>query len=440
MRPKKTGVVLATTAVALMLYLWAGLIGSSAWAQVNQPPIVDAGPDQEVYQGDTIILEGTATDPDGDRITAYQWEIVSAPEGSSPVLLRADQPNAILDPDLVGDYILSFAASDGSEWSTPDTVTVRVHQNLPPTAVIHTDVVWGFVPLTVQFDGSGSIDPEGRPLRYLWDFGDGDGSSEISPSHVYHQPTIYIARLRVTDDVGQNDITDMVITVRFPGDNEPPTASPTAEPTSGPAPLTVQFAAHASDPNGDPVTYAWDFGDPDSPDPVSSEADPVHTYTQPGTYEASLTVTDGLLSYDTSLVIVADPEFDMRVTKATIRRLPKRPHRGTVSLNIDLDPPEPDGSDLLRISCDGITLVAEPFSAFKARSSSELWVLAQPDLLVQWDKRDGSLVVVRRKANLLDFDPANGADIEVHWGYLTVVDHITLETQNDHVWTFSAED
>jgi PKD repeat protein len=63
----------------------------------------------------------------------------------------------------------------------------------------------------------------------------------------------------------------------------------TANLESGAAPLSVQFSSDGSnDPDGSIVTYAWDFGDGGS----STEANPSHTYSDVGTYSATLTVTD----------------------------------------------------------------------------------------------------------------------------------------------------
>ncbi len=72
-----------------------------------------------------------------------------------------------------------------------------------------------------------------------------------------------------------------------------PDASPTVTPPSGEAPLPVQFTANATDPNGDPLTYAWDFGDASSGNNTSTLANPAHTYAQNGSYVAWLTVSDG---------------------------------------------------------------------------------------------------------------------------------------------------
>jgi glucose/arabinose dehydrogenase/phage baseplate assembly protein gpV len=73
------------------------------------------------------------------------------------------------------------------------------------------------------------------------------------------------------------------------GGNQPPAiASVSATPKSGSAPLDTTFSASASDPEGDALTYRWDFGD----GTTSSSRNTTHRYTTAGVYSASLTVTD----------------------------------------------------------------------------------------------------------------------------------------------------
>ncbi len=52
----------------------------------------------------------------------------------------------------------------------------------------------------IQFVGSGSYDPDGTTLDYLWDFGDGTTSTEMNPTHVFDEDGIYVVVLCVTDD------------------------------------------------------------------------------------------------------------------------------------------------------------------------------------------------------------------------------------------------
>ncbi len=74
------------------------------------------------------------------------------------------------------------------------------------------------------------------------------------------------------------------------GGNRAPTAAAAATPTDGLAPLEVELSSAGSgDPDGTPVTYAWTFGD----GTTSTDANPTHTYTTEGVYDARLTVSDG---------------------------------------------------------------------------------------------------------------------------------------------------
>ena len=94
-----------------------------------------------------------------------------------------------------------------------------------PTAVATADPVGGDVPLTVDFDGTGSSDADpGDSLVYAWDL-DGDGqfddSSAPQPQHTYSSPGVYHVRLKVTDPGTAFDID----TVTVNAGSGPPTAS-----------------------------------------------------------------------------------------------------------------------------------------------------------------------------------------------------------------------
>ena len=73
------------------------------------------------------------------------------------------------------------------------------------------------------------------------------------------------------------------------GGNSPPFAAAAASPTAGLVPLDVQFSSSGTfDPDGDSLTYAWNFGDGS----YSGSPNPSHTYISAGSYTATLTVTD----------------------------------------------------------------------------------------------------------------------------------------------------
>lgn len=89
------------------------------------------------------------------------------------------------------------------------------------------------------------------------------------------------------------------------GGNAPPFALAVAGPLIGPKPLTVGFIGHSSvDPEGGPLAYEWTFGDGAG----STLADPTHTYTASGVWDAVLTVTDpvGAVGRDTLRSIVLE--------------------------------------------------------------------------------------------------------------------------------------
>ena len=82
------------------------------------------------------------------------------------------------------------------------------------------------------------------------------------------------------------------VTIETMGDyNMLPNAIAIANPTSGSAPLEVQFEGDGSfDADGDPLSFNWDFGDGSSP---STFSNPVHIFTNDGSYQVRLTVDDG---------------------------------------------------------------------------------------------------------------------------------------------------
>jgi len=120
--------------------------------------------------------------------------------------------------------------------------------NQPPTAVITATPASGPTPLTVNFDGTGSSDPEGKPLSYSWDL-DGDGTfgdaTGPAASYTYTTAGTYHPSLRVTDDQGATDTASATVTAG----NSAPTATidsplPTLTWKVGDA---ISFSGHATD-------------------------------------------------------------------------------------------------------------------------------------------------------------------------------------------------
>jgi glucose/arabinose dehydrogenase/PKD repeat protein len=100
------------------------------------------------------------------------------------------------------------------------------------------------------------------------------------------------------------DLGGTIRRIRYFSQNQPPVAAITADPISGPAPLTVAFdGAGSTDPDGDPITYAWDLDDDGAFDDSMSPT-PSFTYTQAGTYTPDLRVSDPSGATDVSSVTI----------------------------------------------------------------------------------------------------------------------------------------
>ncbi len=85
--------------------------------------------------------------------------------------------------------------------------------NLPPVAAAYAATTTGAAPLSVTFSSNGSTDPEGTPLTYLWDFGDGSTSTTANPTKVYPNTGQYQARLTVSDGTAAIQSSILNITV-----------------------------------------------------------------------------------------------------------------------------------------------------------------------------------------------------------------------------------
>ena len=213
-----------------------------------------------------------------------------------------------------GVYSVSLTVKNaaGSDTMTKtDYITVRAL----PVADFTANLTSGAAPLTVQFTDQST----GVPSSWAWVFGDGSTSTLQSPNHTYTTPGTYNVRLTVSNSAGTDTKTrNGYITV-----NEGMQAAFTYT-TSDPdniAPLTVAFTDTSS---GSPSQWIWNFGDGF----IAMERNPIHTYTKPGNYTATLTVSDSRQSSSASQ--------EIEVKQGLFADFSAQPATGSVPLTVRL--------------------------------------------------------------------------------------------------------
>ena len=101
--------------------------------------------------------------------------------------------------------------------SDSTTATITLPANQPPVADPNGPYI-GTVGSPVQFDGTGSFDPDGGSIvAYDWDFGDGNTGTGAPPTHTYAVAGTYAVSLTVTDDEGVSDTGTTSATIAEPG-------------------------------------------------------------------------------------------------------------------------------------------------------------------------------------------------------------------------------
>ncbi|HTN44085.1 MAG TPA: CARDB domain-containing protein [Nitrospiria bacterium] len=106
---------------------------TSNLAWTNLIPVANAGPDQSVYPGNTVTLDGSgSTDPDGNYPLTYAWTIISKPVGSAPTLTNPTAVNPSFPADLPGIYMVRLVVTDAKGLAgSPDDVVVITVPNQP---------------------------------------------------------------------------------------------------------------------------------------------------------------------------------------------------------------------------------------------------------------------------------------------------------------------
>ena len=269
----------------------------------NLPPTITSSPVVDAQEGQVFNYDVEADDPEGTALTFY---LDQAPDG-----MTIDAAGGLITwtPVFadVGVADVTVRVEDAGMASASQFFQITV-QPRPNTAPIpdHGGPYEGLINTAVFFDAGGTSDPEGDPIAsFHWNFGDGTEGYGATVEHTYTAPATYTVTLYVTDDRGGHGLGRNCVSGGG-SPNQMPQAV-IAGPDTGEAGVPMAFnALDSSDPDGDPLTYTWNFGDST---PAETGDTVLHTYDTAGTYTVSLSADDGRGGLDTAEleVVVSEP-------------------------------------------------------------------------------------------------------------------------------------
>ena len=270
--------------------------------QVFEPvPVVNAGPDATINEGDTFSSPGSFTDPGSDSWTAT----VDYGDGSAVHALALTDKTFALSHTYADNCIctVTVTVTDDDGGAGTDTATVTVNNAAPvvnagPDATINEGDT---------FSSLGSFtDPGSDSWTATVDYGDGSvvhaltlTGKTFGLSHTYADNCVCTVTVTVTDDDGGAGTDTATVTVY----NAAPVVDAGVDQTVVEG-ASVSFSGRFTDAGAaDTHTIAWDFGDGGT---ASGILTPVHTYADNGVYTVRLTVTDddGGIGTDTATVTV----------------------------------------------------------------------------------------------------------------------------------------
>jgi gliding motility-associated-like protein len=292
--------------------------GSSAGtnAQQNSSTSFSINDDVVICAGNYFTYPFAGTDPDGDEL---RYEFCSAWTGGSqqdPAPGEATKPpytevnyasgftgSQPMGPDVkidpktgmisgiapairnTGEYVVTVCVSEIRDGRVIATNRKELHIKVAPCVPIRAvlDPVYSVCDgFTRTFENKS---PNSEIKNYYWEFGDGNTSTELTPTHTYKEAGTYTLKLTVNKGVACESSTTAEVRI-YPGFF--PDFSFNGICVSKP----TQFTDKSKTTYGTIDSWLWDFGDPNVTTDVSETQNPTYTYSQNGTYTVKLTVTN----------------------------------------------------------------------------------------------------------------------------------------------------
>lgn len=245
-------------------------------ANVKTDPSASGGKISETVPVTVSFDASGSTDPDNDLVE-YRWDFES--DGK----IDSRDAKTTHTYEAVGNFeaMLTLVDAAGNEIKWKIDIEVK---SPGLQAKLQAEPTDGEVPLTVQFDASGSSYADNKIVAYEWDFGDGS-EQRIDVAKITHQYTkigTFTAKVSVVGADNVKTETETQIHVRSVSLN----ACFTPAPDTGEAPLDVLFDPSCT--TGVAAKYKWTFGELGE----SRERKPIYRFTRSGTYTVTLEVMD----------------------------------------------------------------------------------------------------------------------------------------------------
>ncbi len=276
--------------------------------RVNTTPVPVWTTDYDNVAPNTEIRFSAAEsyDPDGS-ISRYIWSFSDGVELRGRVIQRFFRESGPKS------FTLTVVDNDGLSNSRA-SIDGELMVNHAP--LIITETLIRSNALSVTLDASSSYDLDNNPITFEWTLPDGTKRNESSFTWQATEPGVHIISLTVDDGLGlDNSITTETIRVLI---NRPVKAVVASQIQSCTGQTVLFNSSRSFDPDGDPFSVKWDFGN----GVTSDQANPSYVYETPGIYEAQLTLNDGFTEQASvakiPVIIEGSPIARMNISDTTI--------------------------------------------------------------------------------------------------------------------------
>lgn len=226
------------------------------------PPVANAGTDQSIMlPGNTITLDGSASNAPSGTIVSYLWTKVSGP--SSATIANSSASTTVVNGLVEGVYEFQLQVTDDNGNTAADIITITVKPApLPPVANAGSNQTITLPQSIVTLDGSASVAPSGTIVSYKWIkvSGPADGVIETDTNDVTPVKNlsegVYVFELKVTDNNGATATSSVTITVKAAP--LPPVADAGSDQTiSLPQNMVSLDGTGSVAPSGTITSYTW---------------------------------------------------------------------------------------------------------------------------------------------------------------------------------------